>query len=326
MSVTQSKLLHTRGILLLIATTLVWGTTFPVVKETVVSLSPMVLIAIRFLLAALVFAPWLRRVNARLLRDGLLLGVAYLASYITLTVGVETIAAGRAAFVLSLNVILVPLLGLFLGRRPPIMAVVAAGLAIVGIGIMSWEGGGFSLGDLWVLGGALSYAVYILLLESATLRHPPLALTAIQLVLVAGVSTIWAAPGIVAQWDAIAAHWGQLLYLGLVVTALTTITQAIAQRWVSAHETALIYTLEPVFAAIFSFWLLGEHFGLRGFIGAGLTLAAMVLSQGQAVIARWLGLKKRPDQAALVATEFPATELSSTELSLTALSSTEVSK
>ncbi|XHX78109.1 MAG: DMT family transporter [Stenomitos frigidus ULC029] len=289
MSVTKVKNLHTRGILLLVVTTLLWGTTFPVLKQTVVDVSPMALVAIRFVVAALVFAPWLGRMNRQLVRDGVLLGLAYLASYITLTVGVDLISAGRAAFVLSLNVILVPLFGLFLGRRLQPIAVVAAGLAIVGIGIMSWEGGGFSLGDLWVFGGALSYAVYILLLETATLKHPPLALSAMQLVFVAGVSSIWAAPEIVAQVPAIAAHWGQIAYLSLVVTAATTITQAIAQRWVSAHETALIYTLEPVFAAVFSFWLLGEQFGGRGLAGAGLILAAMVLSQSQTFITQWLG-------------------------------------
>lgn len=300
MSVTKSNILHTRGILLLIATTLVWGTTFPVVKETVVSISPLSLIAIRFVLAALVFMPWLRPFNARLLRDGVLLGLAYLASYIALTVGVETIAAGRAAFMLSLSVILVPLLGLFLGRRLQMMGVFAAGLAIVGIGIMCWDGGGLSVGDLWVFGGALSYAVYILLLEAATKRHPPLTLSAVQLVFVAGVTVIWATPNIVAQLPAIAAHWGQLLYLGLVVTAATTITQAVAQQWVSAHETALLYTLEPVFAAIFSFWLLGEQFGERGFIGAGLILTAMMLSQSQAFIAQRLGAPKLSGKASLL--------------------------
>lgn len=293
MSVTKAKILHARGILLLIATTLIWGTTFPVLKQTVVTISPMVLVAIRFVLAALVFAPWLRRFNIRLLRDGVLLGLVYLASYITLTVGVETLAAGRAAFVLSLNVILVPLFGLFLGRRLQAIALVAAGLAIAGIGIMSWEGGGLSSGDLWVFGGALSYAVYILLLEAATLRHPPLALSAMQLIFVAGVSVIWAAPEIMTQMPAIAAHWGQVVYLSIIVTATTTMTQAIAQRWVSAHETALIYTLEPVFAAIFSFWLLGEQFGGRGLIGAGLIVAAMVLSQSQAFIAQRFGGAKR---------------------------------
>ncbi|MBW4578816.1 MAG: DMT family transporter [Tildeniella nuda ZEHNDER 1965/U140] len=300
MSATKSNVLHTRGILLLIATTLIWGTTFPVVKATVVSITPLSLIAIRFALAALVFVPWLRPFNARLLRDGVLLGLAYLASYIALTVGVETIAAGRAAFMLSLSVILVPLLGLFLGRRLQIMGLVAAVLAIVGIGIMSWDGGGLSIGDLWVFGGALSYAIYILLLESALKRHPPLTLSAVQLVFVAGVTVIWAAPEMMTQLPAIAAHWGQLLYLGLVVTAATTITQAVAQQWVSAHETALLYTLEPVFAAIFSFWLLGEQFGERGFIGAGLILTAMVLSQSQAFIAQRLGATKLPSKTSLL--------------------------
>ena len=289
MSLTNTKNLHTRGILLLLVTTLIWGTTFPVIKQIMVNVSPMALVAVRFLLAALVFTPWLRQVNLPLLRDGMLLGSAYLASFVTLTIGMETISADRAAFVLSLNIILVPLFGLFLGQRLQAIAVVAAGVAITGIGIMSWEGGGLSLGDLWVFGSALSYAVYILLLETATLKHPPLALTAIQLAFVAEASVLWAAPEIMAQLPAIAAHWGQLMYLGLIVTATTTIAQAIAQRWVSAHETALIYTLEPVFAAVFSFWLLGEQLSRRGLAGAGLILAAMVLSQSQPFITQWLG-------------------------------------
>ncbi|HEY9655239.1 MAG TPA: DMT family transporter [Crinalium sp.] len=289
MSLTNTKNLHTRGILLLLVTTLIWGTTFPVIKQIMVSVSPMAVVAVRFLLAALVFTPWLRQVNLQLLRDGMLLGLAYLASFVTLTIGMETISADRAAFILSLNIILVPLFGLFLGQRLQAIAVVAAGVAITGIGIMSWEGGGLSLGDLWVFGGAVSYAVYILLLEAATPKHPPLALSAIQLAVVAEASVMWAAPEIMAQVPAIAAHWEQLVYLGLFVTATTTIAQAIAQRWVSAHETALIYTLEPVFAAVFSFWLLGEQLSRRGLAGAGLILAAMVLSQSQPFINQWLG-------------------------------------
>ncbi|NKB18821.1 MAG: DMT family transporter [Pseudanabaena sp. CRU_2_10] len=65
------------------------------------------------------------------------------------------------------------------------------------------------------------------------------------------------------------------------MTATPIWTQAIAQRWVTAHEAALIYTLEPVFAAVFSFWLLGEHLGVRGWIGASLVLTATLWSQRQ---------------------------------------------
>jgi hypothetical protein len=69
-----------------------------------------------------------------------------------------------------------------------------------------------------------------------------------------------------------------IVYLALV-TAATTWLPAIAQNWVSAQETAIIYTFEPAFAAIFSFWLLGEKLGVRGWLGAGMVLAAMILSQ-----------------------------------------------
>jgi drug/metabolite transporter (DMT)-like permease len=70
-----------------------------------------------------------------------------------------------------------------------------------------------------------------------------------------------------------------LLYLGLIGTAIAIWTQAVAQRKISAAETAIIYTLEPVFAAVFSFWLLGETLGLRGLLGACMVLSAMILSQ-----------------------------------------------
>src|SRR5579883_3059688 len=149
MSFTKTNILHTRGILLLVATTLIWGTTFPVLKAVVASVSPEALIAARFVVAALVFSPWLPRFNTRLLRDGVLLGGVYLASYITLTVGVETIAASQAAFVLSLNVILVPLFGLLLGRRLQSATVLAAGLRSSGLG--QCPGRGVAL--VWVTSG-----------------------------------------------------------------------------------------------------------------------------------------------------------------------------
>lgn len=79
----------------------------------------------------------------------------------------------------------------------------------------------------------------------------------------------------------IAAHFNTLLYLGLVVTAIPIWTQTMVQRWIPAHEVALIYALELVFATIFSFWFLGEQFGVQGIIGAGFVLIATVLSQSK---------------------------------------------
>lgn len=272
---------RSRGILLLIMTTLIWGTSFPLLKHAVISLSPAALIAVRFTVAAVALAPWLRGLNTQLLRDGVLLGSIYFAETSSALIGLETISANRSAFIISLNVILVPLLGKMFGQRLPARILFAAGLAIVGIGVMSWEGGGLSRGDLLTLGSAIGIAVYILMLETVTPRHPTLPLVAIQVLVMALLGIVWATPQLVEQAEEIASNFNTLLYLGLVVTATPIWTQAMAQRWVSAHEVALLYTLEPVFATGFSFWLLGEQLGARGLVGAGLVLAATVVSQSQ---------------------------------------------
>jgi drug/metabolite transporter (DMT)-like permease len=95
------------------------------------------------------------------------------------------------------------------------------------------------------------------------------------------VSLIWAAPDLVRQHEVIGANLGVILYLGLMDTAATIVLQVLAQRWVNAYETALMYTLEPIFGAVFSFLLLGEKLGIRGLIGATLVLVAMVFGQSK---------------------------------------------
>lgn len=277
--------------MLLLLTTLIWGTSFGLLKHLVSDLSPPMILAVRFTISAIAFAPWLRRLNPALIRAGVLLGCLYFAECSSALIGLESISANRSAFIVSLNVILVPLLGTLLGQKLTTQNFSAAGLAIAGIGIMSWEGGGLSAGDFFTFGCAIGIAVYILTLGWLTPRHPTLPLVAVQLLVMALLSISWAMPQmmITAMPQAAcplgiavsSAHFNKLLYLGLVVTAIPTWTQAMAQRSIPAHEVALIYALEPVFASIFSFWFLGEQFGFRGFIGAGLVLIGTILSQSK---------------------------------------------
>lgn len=105
-------------------------------------------------------------------------------------------------------------------------------------------------------------------------------MTAIQLVVMTVLATVWTLPDLMGQWQGIEGHYVPLLYLA-VVTAITTWLPAIAQHWVSASETAVIYTFEPVFASVFSFWLLGETLGLRGWLGGAMIVGAMLISQQQ---------------------------------------------
>jgi drug/metabolite transporter (DMT)-like permease len=268
-------------VLILVLTTLVWGTTFPLVKDAVATLSPAILLTGRFLVAALVFAPALRGVKADLVRDGIALGLVMFLSYLTQAVGLQTIGANRAAFITGLNVILVPLAAGFLGHRIRQVVLVAAVMALGGVSVLSFEGGQPSVGDLWTFGCAATYAAYILMLDRVARKHDPARLTAVQLVVVAVAGLLWSAPSLASSGFPLieAGTWLVILYLGVIATAGTTLAQALGQRLVPAAETAVIYSLEPVFATVFSWLLLGEVLGLRGALGAALVLAGMVVSQ-----------------------------------------------
>jgi drug/metabolite transporter (DMT)-like permease len=273
------KASHIQGLILLVVITLIWGTTFPLVEYVVNGISPAALIAVRFAVASVIFLPQLRNINAKLLKDGLLLGLLLFSSFATQAIALQTIHANRAAFIASLNTILVPLLGLLLGQRLRPKTFLAAFLAFSGIGVMSWESGALVIGDLLMFCEAFVYSIYLLALESATRHHPSQALTAIQLWVVTVLGALWVGPELVGQLEVIHNNLPVIIYLGVIATAGSTWLQAIAQVSVSAFDAAIFYTLEPVFATIFSFLLLGQKLGISGLIGATLVLVAMVLSQ-----------------------------------------------
>jgi drug/metabolite transporter (DMT)-like permease len=214
--ISTSKASNPKGILLLVITTLIWGSSFAVTKHVVSSLSPAVLVASRITLAAVVFVPFLRHFKATLIRDGLLLGMVYFIGFLTITTSLETTSANRAAFIVSLNAVFVPLLAALFRQRLPIKVFLAAGLAVLGVWLMSWEGQALNIGDGWALLCAVSYAVYILMLGAISAHHPPLALTAVQLWVMAGLSLVWASPQLISEAPAIAHNFAALLYLALV--------------------------------------------------------------------------------------------------------------
>jgi drug/metabolite transporter (DMT)-like permease len=105
----------------------------------------------------------------------------------------------------------------------------------------------------------------------------PAGLPTVQMWVVAVLSLLWAAPQMVNQMEAIKINLEQLIYLSTVATAIVTLMITIAQRWVSAQEVAVLLSLEPVFGAIFAFWLLGETFGIWSFVGAAMILTGIFI-------------------------------------------------
>jgi drug/metabolite transporter (DMT)-like permease len=287
------------GTLTLVLITLIWGSTFVIVKETVASVPPALLLALRFSVAALLFA-WVRPSRAALL-PGLVLGVLSFAGFATQTLGLVSTTASKAAFITGLSVILTPLFSAlwfryrgfryrgfryrgfrYRGFRHSVSAraYLAAAVALAGLALMSFSGPlGVTSGDLWVLGTAVFYAFYIIYLGEVAPKHGALELSAVQFWPMAALAWLWAVPQL-GQSDSLSSGslWS-LLYLGAVATALVSVLQVRAQRVVSAHVAALIFVLEPVFAALFAYVLLGETLGVWGWVGAGLVGAAMLLSE-----------------------------------------------
>lgn len=278
-----------RGLLLLVLVTAVWGSTFAVVKELAQVLPPALLIAWRFTVGALALLPAVvvarrtgpptRNPARPLWHDGLLIGAWLIAGYGTQTIALQTTTANRAAFFTALSVVLVPLWLVFAQRRRmPGALWVALPLAVLGLGLLSWEGGALTVGDLWALACAFTYAAFIVALEGVASRHPALPFTLAQVAAVAGLAWVWAALSGPLSLPP-AGAWGPLLYLGIVATAATTLMQTVGQRSVSAAQASLIYALEPVAATFFSFLLIHEQVGWRGAVGGLLVVAATVLSQ-----------------------------------------------
>ena len=280
-----------RYVLTLLFVTLVWGGTFPVMKLATASLSGVEISALRFIVAAICMAPFALRASKAAWRDGLVLGAVALVSYVTQAWGLQYISSNRSAFITTLNVLMVPLLGmLFFGSRPTLVMLAAAFLACAGIGVMSWDGGANLWADLATVVCALAYAMYVILLSQRTSRHSAREFAATQIVWMAVLGNVWMVLG----------NWGtgqlqtladralsssmifSLLYLGIIATAGMLFLQAVAQRHVSADKAAVIYAMEPVFAALIAWVWLSEALSISAAIGGAMVVGAVLLSESRA--------------------------------------------
>jgi drug/metabolite transporter (DMT)-like permease len=269
------------GALLLAALTAIWGSTFVVVKGAVDpgtpgAWPPGTFLCARFWLAAACFLPFFLKRDRRLWLVGLELGVLLFVGYGTQIVGQTYTSVNRSAFITSTYVILVPLLASIAGHpvRPLLWGCCTAALA--GVGLLSFDGSPPNVGDLWTVGTAVAYAVYILRLESHSRRYPAPALTGISLLAVALLAIPWVAAE---PRPASPPPYVALVYLALICTAVVTWLQTVGQSMVTASQAAVVFTLEPLFASVFGYLFRGETLGPRGWAGAILIFAAAVCSQ-----------------------------------------------
>jgi len=286
--------LRADGLLVLI--TLVWGTSFVIVQNAVSRYGVLSFLALRFGVAALALAPaWFHRRQEmrRALGPGLLLGLLLFGGFFTQTAGLVHTTPTRSAFITGLCVVLVPVLGLALGQRPAGRAWLGVTLGLVGLLILSW-GCHLSLfgcetadqtrphlmrGDLLSLACAVVFAGHILAVTHFSRRHAALPLGAIQIAVVAALSMALASATerpLVTPPEFV---WYAAGFLGLVATAMNFTLQIALQRHTSATHAALIYSLEPVFAALFSRLWAGETLSGAVLVGGSVMLAGVIVAE-----------------------------------------------
>ena len=265
----------------LIAVTAVWGVTFVQVKDAVAIYPLFAFLAVRFAIATLTLAP----VAARRLRGvgwgaGTLLGLLLAVGYALQTAGLERTTVSSAGFITGLYVVFTPIFAFALFRiRSGRWLWAGVALALLGLGLLSGVGVGDPLGDALVLAGSAAYSLQIALMERYARRYDPVAFTFVEMLAAfAGFTVVAVALGQVEVprgWVV----WGALLVTGIFASALGFLVQTWAQRQLSAARTALLFAMEPVWTAIFGYWLAGDRLGALGWGGAALIMAGIVVAE-----------------------------------------------
>ncbi len=272
-----------RGVAILSFTTFLWGTTFVVTQTALdfknANFPASQLVLGRFLVAGIVFIPFLR-LGKKLWLAALELGLAMWAGFATQTIGLRYTSVDRSAFITCLHVIFVPVLAGLMGRRTRWIVWFAALVALTGVYLLSHDGTPPNIGDAWTLACAIVWAIYIARLEVLTAVLPSKPLTAASLWVVVMLSCAWTIGD--GSWHG-PSHgpipWKAIVYLGLAATAATTWFQTVGQKWVSAPQAAVLYTMEPLWAALFAWIVLHNVLGVAGKIGGSLILTAAILTE-----------------------------------------------
>jgi drug/metabolite transporter (DMT)-like permease len=269
--------------LAMVAVTAVWGSTFVLVRDAVAQIPPFTFIAYRFLAAALLLAalrPRLAAVGSPELAAGAAAGLALFAGYGFQTVGLQYTTASNAGFITGLSVVLTPLLaGLVLRQSPGRWPATGALLAAVGLGLLSLQTLEVRRGDALVLGCAVAFATHILLLGRYAPRLSTYRLAIVQMATAGLLGLAWAGVAGDLVVPGSAGVWVALAITSVAASAAAFLIQTRAQREVSPTRTAIIFTMEPVFAGLFGFLLASERLSARGWLGAGLILAGMLVAE-----------------------------------------------
>jgi drug/metabolite transporter (DMT)-like permease len=275
-----------RADLALVGIAFIWGSTFLVVKEALAGVSTLLFLALRFLTAAVALAIAFRPLPSKfgagrqIFRIGGLASLLLFAGFILQTVGLRYTTASKSAFITGLSIVLVPLFSALVEKKPPHLSEwLGVGVATTGLGLMTLNAGALDVnrGDLITFFCAFAFAGHIVMMGHYSPRLGFQAFTLVQIAFAAvfALGTFWWVETPRIQWTPML--FFAIAATGILATALAISVQAWAQQYTSATRTALIFALEPVFAWVTSFLVIGELLSRRATFGASLILLGIVL-------------------------------------------------
>jgi len=267
--------------LALLAVTAIWGSTFFLIRDLLDRVPTLDFLAVRFAIAAALLALIAPRSLAKLSTESrkraLVLGALYGVAQILQTAGLAHTAASVSGFITGMYVVATPLFAaLLLRTRIGPLTWLAVALAAAGLGVLTLEGFSIGYGEAITLVAALIYALHIVGLGAWSKPDEALGMSILQLVVIAVICLVATAPdGIVLPDNT--RDWLSVLYMAVFAGALALVAQTWAQAHLPPTRSAIIMSMEPVFAALFAVWLGGESAGIRMFFGGALVLTAMLL-------------------------------------------------
>lgn len=289
----------------LLLNTVIWGATFALIKGALDDSSPMIFVALRFGLAALLFLPFtynqLLKANRQTLIAGSILGFFFFSGFATQTAGLNLTTATKSGFITGTFVVIIPILQLIIEKRKPRwFNLVSIFLVLIGLILLSSKGdhlfdlineigSDFNLGDFLTLLCAVLFAFQVVYVDVFTKKHPYMPMVFMQLFITGLGGVIFAIVFSVFDVETLKISLSSnlifaILYTALFASILATVIQLKYQKVVSPTKAGIIYSFEPIMAALFAYFLLTEkisNFGLLGglFIFTGLLFSEIMESK-----------------------------------------------
>ncbi len=284
----------------LLFNTIIWGGTFALIKNALTDVSPSLFLGIRFTIASLIFLPFvyphLKIADKKTIVAGAILGFFYFTGFATQTIGLNLTTATKSGFITGTFVIFIPILQLVIERRKPrVFNIIGVILVLFGLVMLSSKGDNvlefiqqlgsdFNTGDLLTLICAILFAFQVVYVDIFTKKYNYLPMVFIQLLITGLGGFIFAYLFSIASVEQIKFSFsfgvvGALIYTAVFASIIATIIQLKYQKSVSPTRAGIIYSFEPIFAALFAYFLLNEKISNFGLVGCVLIFVGLIVSE-----------------------------------------------